>query len=157
QVVEEKLVAVGLADALGLDDDVAEPWSGRDRDLELALAELGVFREEALVRVDARLAFRLTRARRCADPFQLARERSLARGFLFLLVRKALPLLLQPRAVVALIRNAGALVELEDPSGHVVEEVAVVRDGDHAPGVLRKVTLEPTDRLRVEVIGRLVQ
>src|SRR5437763_14668874 len=89
QVVEEELVAVRLADALGLDDDVAEARTGRDRDLELALAELGVFCEQALVRVDARLAFRLARARRRADPLELARERSLARGLLFLLVGEA--------------------------------------------------------------------
>ena len=45
-------------------------------------------------------------------------------------------LLLEPRRVVALPRDAGAAVELEDPAGDVVEEVAVVRDGDDRAGVL---------------------
>src|SRR2546428_4257115 len=60
QVIEQELVAVRLADALRFDDDVTEPRSRRDRDLELALAELRVFGEKALVGLDARLALRLT-------------------------------------------------------------------------------------------------
>src|SRR5690606_3987081 len=35
EVLEEHLLAVGLRDALGLDDDVAEAGAGRDVDLEL--------------------------------------------------------------------------------------------------------------------------
>src|SRR2546430_1935310 len=76
QVVDEDLVTVSPPGVHGLDDDVPEARSRWDRDLELALAELGVFCEEALVRVDARLAFPLARARRRAAPLELARERS---------------------------------------------------------------------------------
>ena len=50
-----------------------------------------------------------------------------------------------------------AAVELEDPAGDVVEEVAVVGDGDDRALVLVEVTLEPGDRLGVEVVGRLVE
>ena len=39
----------------------------------------------------------------------------------------------------------------------MVEEVAVVRHGDYSTGVLLKVLFEPVDRLRVEVVGRLVE
>ena len=46
---------------------------------ELAFAQLGVLREKTLVRIDARFAFRLPRARRRTDPLELARERSLTR------------------------------------------------------------------------------
>ena len=38
--------------------------------------------------------------------------------------------------VVALERDAPAVVELEDPAGHVVEEVAVVGDGHDGAGVV---------------------
>ncbi len=48
-------------------------------------------------------------------------------------------------------------VELEDPLGHVVEEVPIVGDGDHGAGVLLQEPLEPGDRLGVEVVGRLVE
>jgi hypothetical protein len=48
-------------------------------------------------------------------------------------------------------------LELEDPLGHVVEEVAVVGDGHHRAGVLLQRALEPRHRLRVEVVGGLVE
>ena len=66
-------------------------------------------------------------------------------------------LLLEPRRVVALVRDAAAAVELEDPAGHVVEEVAVVGDRDDGALVVVQVALEPRDRLGVEVVGGLVE
>src|SRR5690606_10426543 len=83
--------------------------------------------------------------------------RALARLLLLLLEREALLLLLEPRAVVALPGNAVAPVELEDPAGRVVEEIAVVRDGHHRAGILGQEALEPRDRLGVEMVGRLVE
>ena len=75
----------------------------------------------------------------------------------FCLDLEALLLLLEPRAVVALPRNAVAAVELEDPLGGVVEEVAVVGHGDHGAGKPLQELLEPLDALGVEVVGRLVE
>ncbi len=66
-------------------------------------------------------------------------------------------LLFEPRRVVALERDAAAAVELEDPLGDVVEEVAIVGDGDDGAGVLLQEAFEPVDRLGVEVVGRLVE
>src|SRR2546425_5010348 len=37
QIVEEELLAVGLAQPAGLDHELTEPWAGRDRDLELEI------------------------------------------------------------------------------------------------------------------------
>ena len=70
---------------------------------------------------------------------------------------EALLLLLQPRRVVALERVALAAVELEDPAGHVVEEVAVVGDRHDGARVVLEELLEPVDALGVEVVGRLVE
>ena len=50
-----------------------------------------------------------------------------------------------------------AAVELEDPAGDVVEEVAVVGDGDDGALVVGEEALEPRDRLGVEVVRRLVE
>ena len=74
-----------------------------------------------------------------------------------LLHREPLLLLLEPRGVVALERDAAAAVELEDPAGDVVEEVAVMRHRDDRALVVREEALEPRDRLRVEVVRRLVE
>src|SRR5438309_1899889 len=106
EIVEKQAIAIPLAQLVGVDDDVAEPRSGRDADLELALALFGLLRQEALVRLDTRLALRLPRARRRLHPLELAREGSLARRFLLLLVGQPLALLIEPRAVVALVGYA---------------------------------------------------
>ena len=48
-------------------------------------------------------------------------------------------------------------VDLGDPAGDVVEEVAVVGDGDDRARVGREVLLEPEHALGVEVVRRLVE
>ena len=50
-----------------------------------------------------------------------------------------------------------AAIELEDPLGDVVEEVAVVGDRDDGAGVVLQEPLEPLDALGIEVVGRLVE
>ena len=51
----------------------------------------------------------------------------------------------------------GAAIELEDPARHVVQEVAVVGDGDDGARELLQELLEPGHRLGVEVVGGLVE
>ena len=50
-----------------------------------------------------------------------------------------------------------AAVEFEYPLGGVVEEVAVVGDGDDGAGEAHEELLQPFHRLGVEVVGRLVE
>ena len=69
----------------------------------------------------------------------------------------AVELLLQPAGVVAREGDAAAAIELQDPLGHVVEEVAVVGDGHHGARVFLEEALQPLDRLGVEVVGGLVE
>ena len=76
---------------------------------------------------------------------------------LLLFLREPLLLLLQPGRVVAFPWNAVAAIELEDPAGDVVEEVAIVRDGDDGARVVLEEALEPGDRFGVEMVGRLVE
>jgi hypothetical protein len=91
------------------------------------------------------------------DALQLALQR-LAQAFLLLLFDgEPLLLLLQPRGVVAFPRNAVATVELEDPAGDVVEEVTIVRHRNDGAGVAFEETLQPGDRLGVEMVGGLVE
>ena len=66
-------------------------------------------------------------------------------------------LLLEPARVVALVGDAAAAVELEDPAGDVVEEVPVVRDRDDGALVVGEEALEPEHRFGVEVVRRLVE
>src|SRR5215831_7839498 len=98
---------------LGLDDQVAQPRSGRDNDLSGVGRLLAGLREQRLVCGDARLALGLAGTRRLANPFELVLQGPLAGGLLLLLERQPLLLLLQPGGVVALPRDPLAAVELE--------------------------------------------
>jgi len=91
------------------------------------------------------------------DPLQLALEGLLALALGLLLLLEAGALLVQPRRVVPLPRNALAAVQLQDPAGHVVQEVAVVGDGDNGARVPLQVVFQPGHRLGVEVVRGLVQ
>ena len=150
-------VAVRLAQAVGLDHDVAEPRTGGDVDLDLVELDVAVLGEQRLVGVEAGLGLVPARARVQAHPLELLVDRALARALLLLLVLQPGALLLEPARVVALVRDAAAAIELEDPAGDVVEEVAVVGDRDDRARVVLEVALEPGDRFGVEVVGRLVE
>ncbi len=157
EILEEEPVAVSLGDLAGDDDFVAEALGHRDHDFGRAFGLPLRLLPQLFVPRDARLALGLAGARRQADPLELALQRLLPGGRLLLLLGQAALLLVEPRRVVALPGNAGALVELEDPAGDVVEEVAIVRDGDDGAGKFREIALEPPDALGVEVVGRLVE
>ena len=156
-VLDEQPVAEALGDVLGLDDEVAEPRAGRDVDLDALDLEVRVVGEHLLVGRHARLRLRLPRARAHAHPLELAGERAPARRLGLLLDREPRLLLLEPRRVVALERQPLAAVELEDPAGDVVEEVAIVGDRHHGALVVLEEALQPGDRLGVEVVRRLVE
>ena len=133
---------------------------GRDGDLQLVGALLGCLGlgDQLVVGGDAGLALGLAGPRRHAGSTR-ARVPALRAGRVsaFSSACQARLLLLEPGGVVALPRDAAAPVELEDPAGHVVEEVAVVGDGDDRARVLLQGALQPRHRLGVEVVGRLVE
>jgi hypothetical protein len=102
---------------------------------ELLLALFVAFGRELLVGADPGFAFGLAGARGHANPLEFALERLLLGGGLFFFDGQASLFLLQPRRVVPFPRDAAAAVEFEDPLGDVVEEIAIVRDGDDGSGV----------------------
>ena len=157
EVVDQHAVAVPLRQVVRDHHDVAQPRAGRDHDLDVVGTALDLLLEEGLVGRDAGLALGLSGARRHPDPLQLALEGPLAGRLRLLLPREALLLLLEPGGVVPLPRDAVAAVELQDPAGHVVEEVAVVGDRHHRARVLLEEPLQPGHGLGVEVVGRLVE
>ena len=99
----------------------------------------------------------LAGTRRAGDPLGLAGQGLLAGLLLALLQGQALLLLCQPAGVVAFEGEALAAIELEDPAGDVVEEVAVVGDGDDGALVVVEEAFEPGDGFGVEVVGGLVE
>jgi len=71
--------------------------------------------------------------------------------------QSALGLLVEPGGVVAFVGDASAAVQLQDPAGDVVEEIAVVGDDQDRALVVDQVLLQPGDGFGVKVVGRFVQ
>ena len=157
EVLDQQAVAEALLQVVGLHHHVAEARARRDVDLDRVELDVLLVLQEPLVRVDAGLGLGLAGAGRHAHPLQLAGQRALARALLLLLHGQAGLLLLQPARVVALEGQAAAAVELQDPAGDVVEEVAIVGHGHDDAGVLLQEVLQPRHGVGVEVVGRLVQ
>ena len=146
-----------LLEAFEVDDVLAEPLGdGNDdlRGLGLLLARL---LQQVLIALVARLGLGLARLGRGRNPLLLAGQRLLMRGVLAAFLLQPLLLLHQPGGVVALVGNAAAAIELEDPAGDVVEEVAVVGDDQDRAGIVAQMAFEPGHGFRVEMVGRLVQ
>ena len=92
-----------------------------------------------------------------AHPFQFLLHRLHARGFGFCLVFQAFFFLLQPRRIIAFPRNTVAAVKFQNPFGGVVQEIAVVCYRNDCAGETYQELLQPFDRFRVQVVGRLIK
>ena len=73
------------------------------------------------------------------------------------LLREPLLLLLEPGRIIALVGDALAAVQFEDPARHVVEEVAVVGHDQDGAGIFAQMAFEPGHGLGVEMVGGLVE
>src|SRR5690606_25068867 len=156
EIVDQQPVAEALADVAELDDVVAQALARRNEDLVGLLPLLVLDRLQLLQAGQARLALGTAALGVLPGPFQLALNGLLAGLLLVLFLPEALVLLLEPLGVVALPGNAAAAVQLEDPLGGVVEEVAVMGDGHHRARVALQELLQPFHRFGVEVVGGLV-
>src|SRR5690606_4720865 len=125
EAFEQHAVAEGLAHVLRLHHEVAEPRPRGNEDLLGLVALLVLLGSQLLVAREARLALGVAALGVAAHPLELLLHGPASGALLLLLLRQAPFLLLQPGGIVALPGNAVAAVELEDPAGDVVEEVAI--------------------------------
>src|SRR5664280_3756463 len=115
EVIDQKPVAEPLGQALEIDHVLTEALGHGNRDLRgLGLLLIGLL-QQVLIALVARLGFGLPRFRRGRDPFLLALQRTLVRDILAAFLREALLLLRQPGGIIALVGNALAAVEFENP------------------------------------------
>jgi hypothetical protein len=141
--VDQHTLAKGFAQFLEIDHVLAEALGHGNRDLGgLGLLLAGLL-QQILIALITRLGFGLARLRRGRDPFLLALQSSLMRDVLAALLRKALLLLRQPRGVIALVGDALAAVELENPGRDVVEEIAVMGDDQDRAGIVAQMAFQP--------------
>src|SRR6185295_2251802 len=116
QVLEQQFVAIGLGQALDLDDLAAEAFGHLDEDLGLARDMLVLGGDELVELGDARLRFGLTRLGALANPLELVADRGLAALLLALLLVEPLCLLLEIGRVIALVGEVFAAIQFEDPA-----------------------------------------
>ena len=140
----------------GDDDFVAEALARRDVDFLGFGAFLEFFAGEFVEAGEARLVFAVAAFGVVAHPFEFLFEGAAVCGFLFFFDGQAFFFLFQPGGVVALVGDTFAAVEFEDPASDVVEEVAVMGNGDDGAGEVVQVALQPGDGFGVEVVGRLI-
>ena len=157
QILEQQPVAERVGEAVGLKHHVAQARPRRDVDLQIILNALVLLAQQLLVVREPGLALGLARPGREADPLQLPLQGLAPPGYGFLFLFQARLLLFQPRRVVPLEGNALTPVEFQDPAGDVVQKIAVVGYGDDRARIALEVLLQPLHRLRIQVIGRLVQ
>ena len=156
-ILVQYAVAEGLLHVVRLDHHVAQTRAVGNIDFELLLLLLGILIEHLVVGRQTRLALGVTARGRHAHPLQLAFECLAALRRLLLLHLQPLGFLFEPTRIVALPRNTLAAIQFQNPAGHVVEEITVVRHGDHRTLILLQMLFQPIDRLGVEVVGRFVQ
>ena len=141
------------------DDLVAEARACGDMDVgvvDVALRGRG-FACHLLVAFEAGLVLRLAGLRRAAHPFELGAH--LLRALLGLLALRgeARGLRLEVGRVVALVGVERSAVDFADPFRDVVQEVAVVRDGEDGALVVLQELLEPQHRFGVQMVGGFVE
>src|SRR5690554_4768934 len=157
QVLEEEAIAEALRDAFDIDHLGAKARPGRDADLiRITLLIFGLG-DEIVEGVDTRLALRLASLLRRADPLELARDLPLSALIRARLLLETLILRLEPFGIIPLEGDRFAAIELKDPIDDMIEEIAIVRDEDHAARIILKMALEPSDGFGVEVVRGLIK
>ena len=142
---------------LGFDNLVSQTRTVRDEDFQLLFLLLHILVQQLVVRVQTSLTLCLTGLGSHAHPFQLAFQRFAALACHFFFHFHAFGLLLQPARIVSLPGDTFATVEFQNPSGHVIKEVTVVRHGDYRSFILLQMLFQPVDAFCIQVVGRLVQ
>ena len=142
---------------LCLDHQIAEPWPWGQHDLGCLWGFFPALGDQGLICRKTGLALGLPRTRALPYPFELTFEGLPARRLQPAFLLETLLLLLQPARIIALVGDTPAAIEFEDPAGDLVKEIAVVGDGHNRSRVILEKALQPSDRLGVEMIGRLVE
>ena len=128
---EEQSIVECFGYPVNLEHFVPKARAWRNIDFLGFVSGLELLRIQLIKAREARPVLGLARLWLGSHPFQFCLNRFLASRLLSLLDLQALLLRFKPSGIVALVRNAVSSVEFEDPACSIVQEVAIVGDGDH--------------------------
>ncbi len=151
------MVAKALRQVFRLDHHIAQTRTRGDDDFRCASGLLVALGQQFFVFGDTGLALRLTGLRAGSNPLLLGGKSALTATLFLLFLSQTLALLFQPRRVVAFEWIAASTLDLENPVGHVVEEVTVMGDDHDGAFVVTQGLFEPCHALGVEMVGRFVE
>ena len=157
QIFDQQLVAHGFFQPDDLDHLIAQTFAVGDDDLRRGRAFQHSLARHLVIARNTGLALGLTRLGTRTDPLEFFFQRFLL-GFVFArFLLHPLGLLVQPSRIVALVRDATAAVQFQNPRGDIIKEIAVVGDDQDGALIGDQVLLQPSDGFRVQVVGRFVQ
>ena len=93
---------------------------------------------------------------RHAHPVQFSLKRFLTLAFAFFFLSQALGFLFQPARIIPLVRNAFATIQFQNPSRHIVQEIAIVGDRNDGAFVTTQMLFQPIDAFGIQVVGGFV-
>ena len=158
QIFDEHALAERLVQMLHAQHLGAQARTGGDADgREIEALALGRLGDHLVVALQTRAAFGLACLGARAHPLQLVGQAFRELLVALLLGGQTRSLRLEVGGVVALVGVEVAAVDLADPLGDVVEEVAVVRDGEHGALVVVQELLKPQHAFGIEMVCRLVK
>ena len=145
QIVDQQFIVIAFPEVFDFDNDVAQPRAGRYVNLVGLITFLVTGRGQFRKLAQSRLGLCLTSLRIRAHPLKFGCHRLLACFFGRFFVGQAFFFLFQPVRVVAFVGNAVATIQFENPAGYVVEEVAIMCDGDNRTRVFVEEAFQPCD------------
>ena len=141
----QQFLAVRFGDIDSPRSPSPEPRPGRDIDLDLLRLLRCSWLSHLLIRRDARFALGLPGRRRLPHPFQLARQAPSA-GLLPVFSSICSRAFSAPaRRIIALPRNPCPAIQFQNPPGHVVQKISIVRHRDDGARISLQMLLQPAD------------
>ena len=142
---------------LGFDNLVAQTGTIGNKNFQLFLFFLNIFVQQLIVRIQTCLSFGLTCLRCHTYPFKLTFQGLTALAGCFFFHLHTFGLLLQPTGIISFPGNTLTTVQFKNPSGDMIQEIAVVCYGYDGTFVLLQMLFKPIYRFCIQMVGRLIQ
>ena len=157
QVINQYFITVGFADIFGFNNQITQTLIHRNIDIGLCNFIFGCRIQQLIISLNTGFRLSLSCFRIFLNPFQLISQSFLTSIFFTSLLSQTFLFLFQPRRIVAFIRNTLSTVKFQNPTGNIIQEIAVVGNHNHRSFIFLQVFFEPRNRFGIQVVGRLIK